>query len=492
MRRGSFVGPVILIGLGALFLARNLYPELPLLDFLARYWPFLLIGWGVLRLLEILVWAAGSRPLPDRGISAGEWVLVVFLTVIGSAMWTGREHGWLNRGHIRIGGLDMFGEAFEYPLNAEKAGVGSSPQIVIEGFRGNARVNGGDVEIVKVTGRKTIRALQQKDADRANQTTPFEIVLNGNQVIIRTNQDRAPDSSRVSADLEITVPKGASLMATGRLGDFDVNDLAGAVEITSDNAGVRMQNIGGNVRIDTRRSDVVRAKDVKGSVELRGRGTDLELESIQGPVTVAANFTGMVQFRALAQTVRYEAQHSEFRAEKVPGQVRMTLSDLNASNLVGPVRVNARSKDVTLSGFTQTVEIKLDRGDVDLRPGTVPLSKMDVHTRSGDIELALPDQARLELNANTERGEITNDFGGNFRADNEGRGAQLRGNVGDGPRVVLTTNRGGIMLRKSTGSEQTVFQNIPTVDTTGPKIPKLPPMAKPPQAPPAALKPSEQ
>lgn len=474
MRRASFVGPLILIGIGVLFLARNLYPELPLMDFLARNWPFILIGWGALRLLEILYWAVTSKPLPSRGVSGGEWVLVVFLVLVGSGMWTGRQHGWLNRGHFRIGGLDMFGEAFDYPISGQKAGVGKNPQIVIESFRGNARIAGSDSEEVKITGHKNIRALQQSEADKANQDTPFEVVMNGNQVIIRTNQDRASNGTRVTADLEITVPKGASLNATGRYGDFDVNDLAGGVEISSDNAGVRMQNIGGNVRVETRRSDVIRATNVKGSVDLRGRGTDLELQSIDGPVTIGASYVGMVQLRALAKPVRCEAQNAEFTAEKVPGEVRMTLSDFNGSNIVGPIRLTARSKDVQLVDYTQGVEISLDRGNVELRPGNVPLSKIDVRTRSGDIEFSIPDKARFDLNASTDRGEITNDFGGNFRVETQGHGSQLRGSIGDGPRVVLNTNRGQVTLRKSSGAEQTkVFPNVPS-DTREPPAPRAP------------------
>ena len=71
MRRHSVVAPLVLIGIGALFLARNLMPELPLLDYLAKYWPFLLILWGALRLGEVLFWAASEKPLPIAGVSGG-------------------------------------------------------------------------------------------------------------------------------------------------------------------------------------------------------------------------------------------------------------------------------------------------------------------------------------------------------------------------------------------------------------------------------------
>ena len=68
MRRHSLVGPLLLILIGALFLLRNIRPEWATFELIARYWPFLLIAWGVLRLVEILYWRISSKPLPARGL----------------------------------------------------------------------------------------------------------------------------------------------------------------------------------------------------------------------------------------------------------------------------------------------------------------------------------------------------------------------------------------------------------------------------------------
>ena len=83
MKRTSVVAPLLLIGVGVLFLARNMYPDLALIDYFARYWPTLLILWGVLRLAEILFWAATEKELPARGMTGGEWILIVLLCMIG-------------------------------------------------------------------------------------------------------------------------------------------------------------------------------------------------------------------------------------------------------------------------------------------------------------------------------------------------------------------------------------------------------------------------
>jgi len=120
MRRASLAAPLLLIGIGGVFLARNVFPDVPLLDYLAKYWPLLLILWGVLRLAEIVFWASTSRPLPNAGVSAGEWVLVVFLCIFGFSLNAARGFSnWLPRGRLEMGGLDVFGESFEYPLSGE-------------------------------------------------------------------------------------------------------------------------------------------------------------------------------------------------------------------------------------------------------------------------------------------------------------------------------------------------------------------------------------
>lgn len=475
MRRSSVVGPLILIGIGVLFLLRNLYPNLPVLDVLAQYWPFILIGWGVLRMAEILMWAARSKPLPANGVSGGEWVLVVFLCLVGSGIYAARNSNWIGPGRIRIGGLEVFGEAFDYPLAAQQK-VGNVSRVRLESFRGNARITGGDTDEVKITGRKTIRALQQNEANRTDQETPLEIVVSDDRVIIRTNQERASDhASRITEDLEIIVPRGVALEAYGRYGDFDVNGLSGDVSIVSDNAGVRLDNIGGNVRVDTRRSDIIRAVGVKGSAELKGGGTDIELENVQGPVTVTGTYGGTLQLRNLPKRLRFESRNTEFTAEAVPGQVRISLSDLSASDLIGPVTLKAQTKDVQILGFTQSLILDVQRGNVDLRPGKAPLTRLEAKTRSGDIDLALPEGAKVQVSATTERGEITNDFSTALQAHDEQRGASLRGSTGDGPRIELGTVRGSITLRKASDAEMSRALEAPPAESPEPP--------KPPRAP---------
>ncbi len=249
MRRGSLFAPLLLIGLGALFLARNIYPDLRLLDYLAKFWPLLLVLWGSLRIVEILFWAGTRQPLPARGVSGGEWTLVIILCFFGATLHAVRGFsGWFP-GTFELGGLDIFGESYDYPVSAEKSST-ATPRVVIESFRGNARIVGSGTGSVKVTGHKTIRSIDQEGADRADREAPVEMVGDAENIIIRTNQNRSSGMRRVTEDMEIIVPKGASIEAHGRSGDFDIHEVDGSVEITAQDAGVRLENLSGPVRLD--------------------------------------------------------------------------------------------------------------------------------------------------------------------------------------------------------------------------------------------------
>jgi hypothetical protein len=479
MRRGSVIGPLILIGLGALFLFRNLWPEIPLVDMVSRYWPFLLIAWGVIRLIEILFWSMTAKPLPRNGVSGGEWALIFVICIVGATMYTAHNApSWFpsSRAWRRV--VVNMGESYDYTLAPVEKPCAMNCRIVIESFRGNAKITGTKDMTVKANGQETVRSFQQADADSANKQTPLELIQQGDQIIVRTNQDKVSDRAQPNADLDISVPEGSSIEAHGRYGDFDVQGVNGNVNINSDNAGVRLENLGGNVQIETRASDTIRAVDVKGNLELKGRGDDVELQNIGGLVTVNGVYVGEIQLSGLAQPVRWQDPLISMSFEKLPGQVRLSRGDFTANNVIGPVRLTAHSSDVQLSDFTQSLDLTLDRGDIDLKPGK-NLPKMEVHTRSGDIDLGLPLGAKFDLRASTEHGEASNDYGDPLREDESNHRASVVGTTGPGPELRLETGRGSVTIRKASAEDTTTLPELPGA----PSLPKPPTPPKQPNAP---------
>jgi len=133
----------------------------------------------------------------------------------------------------------------------------------------------------------------------------------------------------------------------------------------------------------------------------------------------------------------------------VPGEIRVDRGSVNMRDVLGPTRLTTRVNDVSLSNFTEGLELSVDKGDVELNPGRIPLGRMTVHARSGNIELAIPQSAAFAVSAITDHGDVSNDFGEVLKASSEGRGARLTGSVGSGPEVRLATERGRITIRKA-------------------------------------------
>lgn len=441
MRR-SITGPLIMLLIGGLFLWRNLHPEVPVFDLLAQYWPFLLIVWGLMRLMEALLWRDGT----GRGgsFSGGEVVLVIFICMIGLGAWQAKQFGF----HFNPRGLDIFGEEFDYPISATAPAAGMK-RLVFENPHGNIHVIGGDGQQVTVSGQKSIRAYGRPDADRASQNTPVEILQQGDRLVIRTNQERATDNQRVTDDLEVTVPRGMAVEARGNVGDADVSDIESDVELANNHGDVRISRIGGNAKLEIGRSDTISAVDVKGKIDLEGHGGDLSFENISGQVTVNGSYSGTLEFKNLAKPLQFEgARGTELHVEAIPGRISMDLSTLTGNGVVGPMRFVTRSRDVRLEQFSQSIKIDTDRGDIELQPGKTPLGSIEAQSGVGAIELALPDRATFQLQATAERGDAVNDYGPPIDKEVDRRTATLKGRVGDGPTVTLTARHGTVTVRK--------------------------------------------
>ncbi len=457
-RRGSLVGPIILVALGAAFLLSNLRPDFSLWRLAVRYWPFLLIFWGLARLVEYGLARMTSRPIA-RTMTGGEVFLVVLICIAGSAMSSLERSEW-RPWRVTRRGLEVLGENYEFPVQGSQE-VPAGAGVLIQNSNGNVQVRGSDTKEIRITGRKSVRAFSRSSAEQADQSTPLEIVQEKGRLVVRTNQERLPGDRRISIDLEVTLPKTAAIRLEGRAGDWDVRDLAGPVEVDSRNAGVRVSGIAKDVRVNLGRSDIVRAVDVKGNIEITGRGGDIELQKVAGTVSINGDFSGVIRVQDVAKPVKYASSRTELSFEKLPGQMEMDSGSVSIENVIGPLKLHelaARSKsgrDIRIDGFTKDVDISARRGDIDLRTGKLPLSNIQVETRSGSIELAVPSNAAFGIHAKAENGSVSSEFGHVAKVEERGkaRSAEIRGGpAGASAQVRLVTDRGDISVKKIGGT----------------------------------------
>jgi DUF4097 and DUF4098 domain-containing protein YvlB len=451
VRRSSLVGPLILLLVGTVFLISNLRPELSVWRLFAKYYPYLLIFWGAARLVEYLAARFTARPIA-RTLTGGEVFLAILISILGNAASSVERGDW-RLGRFTHRGLEIFGENFDFAVQASKP-VAPNASVIIQNLQGNVRILGADGPELKVTGQKSIRALDRAGAEQADKAAAVEISEEGGSVYVKTNQDRVSGEKRVSADLVVTVPRGVSLRLEGRYGDWEVKDVTGTVEVDSANAGVRLSNLGGNARVNVRRSDIVYAHGVKGNVLIAGRGRDIDAQDVQGTVTVDGGFSGSIKFQNVAKPVRYTSTQTDLSAERVPGRMELELGHLHATDVVGPFKLNANNKDVRLEDFTREVEINARRGDIVLRSAKAPLGNVSVESSGGNIELELPGNAKFSLQASTSNGRAENEYGEAIKVERRGNTAEMKGGAGGGAQVRLSTKRGNVVVRRLEGAVQ--------------------------------------
>jgi len=135
------------------------------------------------------------------------------------------------------------------------------------------------------------------------------------------------------------------------------------------------------------------------------------------------------------------------RVEQTTGLVKIGLGNISAENVQGPVKVRTKVADVQLRDFTQTAEVQLERGDIEIRPLTSH-GRIEAKTDNGNVDLVVAAGAKFDLTAITKRGEINNDFGTPLKVESEGRTSTLRGTTG-GPAIHLETERGEVTVRRA-------------------------------------------
>ena len=127
----------------------------------------------------------------------------------------------------------------------------------------------------------------------------------------------------------------------------------------------------------------------------------------------------------------------------------LDLGEVKMDNVIGPVRFTTGSRDIEINDVTNSLELTLDRGDIQLTQSKSPMPKMEVRTRNGDISLSAPEKAGFDLDGRTAQGEASNDFGTPFDQKSDGRGATIKGKTGAGPQVILNTARGTLTVKKN-------------------------------------------
>jgi DUF4097 and DUF4098 domain-containing protein YvlB len=468
-------GPLVLIIIGVVFLLGTMHVvSLDRLgEVFARYWPLLIILWGVVKLIEHQ--QAQKEGTRAPGIGGGGIFLLIMLILLGlGATQVSRVNWGEVRDQIDLGDQDfqLFGHSYSYDDQLAQAFPAGATLHVLSDH-GAVQVNASTDDQIRVVVHKRVTAERKEDADKWNAATKPQISAADRSITLNANTQAAGEHGVVT-DLEITIPRKAGLVISAHRGDISVVGRDGDVDLSGQHGDTTASDINGKVSVNMTRGSA-RVSQTSGDVAVQGRGDEISLQEIKGNARITGEFDS-VKLAKIANPVLFKSARTDLEFARLDGDLDMDSGDLRATDLAGPFRLLTRSKDVRLTGVNGDVRLQNENGSVEVHVNKV--GSMDMSNRNSEIEVYLPDKAGFQVEARVRGGEIESDFK-DLKIENADDNGSASGSVGGGgPRLVLNNEHGTIAIRK--GSSLAGIPPAPPAPPM-PKVPKVPDVPKVPE-----------
>jgi len=444
--RGSSVfSGLVLIFIGLLLLLHN-YRGFELTGIILRWWPLILIFWGAIKIYERTAGTRGSQPGASR-ITSGEILLVLgLLALVGVVVGVDQA-----RRHIPgIGEMDLPGEAFASSIDVAPKPVPPNARIMVRGGRGDIVVRASDDAEIRVSGKVNVKSWSESTAKRLSEHVSAEIVQNGDGFEVRPTG--LGGRSRVSVDMDVTVPKKASVTIHSEKGDINVSDLASPVNIDNGNGDIEVRGTSGDVSIDMRHGDA-KISDTKGDVKISGHGGSVEVVNASGSFTINGEFVGPIRADKVNKGVRFVSHRTDLTLTQLSGHMEAGSGNLDVVDAPGNLNLRTRDEDITIENAGGKIKIEDRNGNIQVRFSSPPKDDIEITNASAAITLTLPESSSFEISADCHSGDVESEFESDTlkKTSTDSGDSHLEGKYGHGraPKITLKTSYGSISIHKT-------------------------------------------
>jgi DUF4097 and DUF4098 domain-containing protein YvlB len=456
-RRGTFFWALILIAIGAIFLDQNFNPAVHPWSIIARYWPVLIIIWGISKLMDYFQ-ARAHPDLPAPSMFSGsDVILLILILLLGTfvshlvlAPWQRWRRDWGI--HFSDNGWNNpFLHSYTYTHSLGGA-LPLHAHLLVDDRRGDVQIKAAPEASFTGLVTETIRATNEEDARKIEQQLKLGIVSQDGRSVIHPDLDSLPGGGgNVRLDITLNVPESTAAEVTTRNGDVLVDGLHGSETVVSGSGAIHLVNVQGSVVVE-KSGGSTSVREVQGSVQVSGSGGDVQVTDVSGPVSVTGEFTGLVRFQQLSQGLQFTSSRTHLTARNVAGKLEMQMGSLEATNIDGPLEVATAHKDINIAGFKEALTISDSGGNIILQAAPPLAGPIVVKSKNGDIELTLPPASNFVVNATSENGQVDSDFRASSLAVNsQGDKPSIQGSYGHGgPTIRLFTTYGTVHLIRAT------------------------------------------
>jgi hypothetical protein len=473
LRRSSILGPILLISVGVIFLlvqTGHLASE-RLWDWYSHFWPLLLVGAGVILLLEWgfdqYVQSDPDRPHYRRRLGGGVFSLLLLL-IFSGAIFSGMRHGGSSKlfpgMNLNQDNLDEFlGDKHESDQTITQA-IPSGASLSIDNPRGDVTVSGtSDDNQIHIAIHKEVYTSSDSEADTKAQRLSPTLKNSSNTIILAVS---ALDGAH--ADLTITVPPAIATTIMANHGDVRVTSLKAPVTVTANHGDIELSAITGPIITHINNGDSsFSAHSVTGPITIEGHGRDTTLSDLSGPVSISGDFFGTSHFEHIRGPIKFHTSRTDFQLARLDGDLDIE-SDISISDAVGPLTLTTGNRNVTLDRIAGNVSVTNRNGSVDVTSAP-PLSNVTIENRNGSVDVTVPEQSNFAYQFDAANGDIESEFSQIKIPDGGMQKKFVSGSIGNGgPLIRVTTSQGDVSLKKAS------ILPLPPTPPAPPKLTALP------------------
>jgi hypothetical protein len=479
--RGSILGPLILISLGAVFLLTSLH-QINGFDVwmgFGHWWSLMLVLAGVILLAEWGIDEYHHNQHPDsphvrRGIGGGVVFLLIMLTLAGLSASGTRHVNW-NWLHDQMGQNDnddlnhWFGDEHDSDQTANYA-LPNGGSVSIENPQGDVIVTGTSSDgQVHLQMHKTVYTSSAPD-DGFKRLTPQTVSGSSNLDL------RMPRLDFGHASMTATVPAGSAVYIQAGRGDVHVSGVNANVNVVSDHGDVAVDGLAGAATIAMKNGDLS-AHNIHGDVTVTGSANNATLSQIDGTVSLDGNFGSDVHAEEVRGAFHYHSLKTALDLQRINGNIELGSGGVTGSDLLGPVVLVTKSRNVELQRVSGTVSVKDSNANIELT-ALQPLGNIDVTTSQGSIDLTVPTHSNFSIDAATQgnEGDVIHDFeDSGLHLSKIGNRTMLTGNASaGGAQIRLSTSHDNITLHKGSNlGTLPAMPSLPAIKPLGPVTPRI-------------------
>jgi DUF4097 and DUF4098 domain-containing protein YvlB len=444
-RRSSIFKGLLLILLGVLLLMYRFH-EFRIGHLIWRYWPVLIILWGVAKLIDNFTARRTGEGRPPF-LTGGEVALVLlFVFVLGAVGF--KE--WVRNKYPDVDiELSPFNTRYSKSQELAPMALPAGSHVTINTGRGNITVHASGGNDLRVSVNESVAASREASAQDRMKNVPvvMEETADGYSVHPVNQED---SEGQVTVDLDVQVPKETSLTVKATRGDINLSGITGSVSAGTNNGDIEIHDVGSDVSADLQKGDA-HIRGVAGDVRVTGQANEIEVADVAGDVTLSGNFFGPIRLRNVAKTTHYTSQRSDLTVVHMTGRMVLDAGQIEISDVAGFAELATRDKNIEVEDVAGRLDVSDSHGDINVRFSSPPREEVNLTNDSGEVDVTLPSRSSFEISAVSRSGEVQSDFeGSSIKTGNNEDTGRLSGKIGEhGPKITINTSYGTIYLHKS-------------------------------------------